>query len=315
MKNEVFLIVILSMFSLFLCCNSAEQSQIKKNDKPEKLANVKSDTLHFELTEGNNILFDAVINKTDTLELFWDTGGTSLVLKHSAIKERTTLLENKNTTYKEVNYEPLEELNSLTLGNMSWDSLTIYPTSLLPEEADGHFGWNLFEGKIVELDYEKNMMIVHHTFSNSLKSYAKLEIEYINTLFCIQGEIQIGERIYSNRYLFDSGFQRAVVLDKELRKESNFPDSLPVIKESRIRNSAGTEFVNQVVEINKICFADICTNQVPVQLLSTPNPARFKTHILGNELLKRYNTVLDFQNNFVYMKPNALMNLPYKDAS
>ena len=73
--------------------------------------------------------------------------------------------------------------------------------------------------------------------------------------------------------------------------------------------------MNQVVEINKIGFDNICANHIPVQLLSTPNPARFKTHILGNELLKRFITALDFQNDFVYMKPNSLMGLPYIDAS
>ena len=74
------------------------------------------------------------------------------------------------------------------------------------------------------------------------------------------------------------------------------------------------KFVNQVVEIEKICFDKSCASQVPVQLLSTPNPARFETHILGGELLKRFNTILDFQNGFVYMKPNSLMSLPYNDA-
>lgn len=193
--------------------------------------------------------------------------------------------------------------------------MTIYPSKVGPDEAAGHFGWNLFEDKIVELDYEKQLMIVHSTFSGNLEGYAKMEIEYINTLFCIRSSIQISEQEYPNRYLFDSGFQRAIVMDKDLRLKSNFPDDLPVIKESKLRNGAGTEFVNRVVVVDKVCFDKICASQVPVQLLSTPNPARFETHILGNELLKRFNTILDFQNDLVYMKPNSLMTLPYKDAS
>jgi len=157
-------------------------------------------------------------------------------------------------------------------------------------------------------------MIIHSSFSESLEEYVKLEIEYINTLFCIKGNIQVGEDNFPNRYLFDTGFQRAIVMDKDLRQKSNFPDKLPVIKESVLRNSAGTKFVNRVVEVDKICFDSACANQVPVQLLSTPNPARFETHILGNELLKRFNTIFDFKNGFVYMKQNSLMKLPYKDS-
>ena len=53
---------------------------------------------------------------------------------------------------------------------------------------------------------------------------------------------------------------------------------------------------------------------IPMQLMTTANPARFKTHILGNEVIKRFNTILDFQNNYVYLKSNNLFDLPYKDA-
>ncbi len=314
-KNVLLAALLIPM--LFSCSST---SKLKKNEVSKessaKFSFQKPDTLAFEITKGNNIIFKTVLNDTDTLDMFLDTGGTSIVLKHSAIKERTSLLHNgKNKKYKEVNYDPLKGGYSLTLGNMRWEDLTIYPTSLLPEESDGHFGWNLFKGKVVELDYEKKLMIVHSYYDGNLSAYAKLEVEYINTLFCVKGTIKVGETEFTNRYLFDSGFQRAIVMDKDLREKSKFPDNLPVIKESKLKNSAGTEFINRVVEIDEICLSTVCANQVPIQLLSTPNPARFETHILGNELLKRFNTILDFQNSFVYLKPNSLMSLPYVDAS
>ncbi|MEM6347536.1 MAG: hypothetical protein AAF927_26855 [Bacteroidota bacterium] len=308
-------IMIILMLQLAYSCSPQGKSQESADNFEKELSNHTSDTLAFEITSGNNILFKAILDKTDTLDLYFDTGGTELVLKHSAIKDKTSLLDGKNENYQEENYVPLEGLYSLALNKLIWEDLTIYPSAVGPQEADGHFGWNLFKDKIVELDYDKQIMIVHTTFSDALESYAKMKIEYINTLFCIRGSIKIGGVEYANRYLFDSGFQRAVILDKDLRQKSNFPDTLPVIKESRLRNAAGTEFVNRVVEIDKLCFENHCLTQVPVQLLSTPNPARFETHILGNELLKRFNTVLDFQNGYVYLKPNSLMNLAYKDAS
>ena len=260
-------------------------------------------------------MFEAVLDDKDTVDLFFVTGGTELVMRHQAIKENTTLLEGRNEQYAEENYVPLEGVYSLSLGDLSWDSLGIYPTAVGPEEADGHFGWDLFQDKVVELDYDQQYMVVHASPPTDLEGYSKLEIEYINTLFCVQASIQVGEQKFPNRYLFDSGFQRAIILDKDLRAKSGFPDTLPVIKESRLRNSAGQEFINRVVSVDQICFENSCASNVPTQLFSTPNPARFETHILGNELLKRFNTILDFQNGFVYLKPNSLMGLPYKDAS
>jgi len=301
------LVIILSACLIFFQCDLSSQ-------KTELQNTIHSDTLSFEITDANNIIFKSVLDEKDTLDLYLDTGGTELVLKHSAIKERTSLLDGKNEDYQEVNYDPLEGVYSLSLNQLSWDSLTIYPTSLLPKEADGHFGWNLFDGKIVELDYENKWMIVHDSLPEISSSYAKMEIEYINTLFCINTQLEVAGRKFSNRYLFDTGFQRAVVMDRELRIEDDFPTDLDVLKESRLRNSEGTEFINQVVEVDKICFDTQCASKLPVQLLSTPNPARFKTHILGNELLKRFNTFLDFQDHHVYLKANNLIDEAYKDA-
>jgi len=310
MKKLLQTLIIFIVISTQFSCNNSNHKVSSSEDK------IQRDTLSFELTKGNNIVFKTILNDVDTLDLFLDTGGTELVLKHTTIKEKTSLLKDgKNKDYKEVNYDPLEDEHTISLGSLSQDSLTIYPTTLLPKEADGHFGWNLFENKIVELDYEKSLMIIHSSFDNISEGYAKLEIEYINTLFCVQGKLNVNDLSFTNRYLFDTGFQRTIVLDKELVAEDKFPQDLPVLKESKLRNSEGTEFINKVVDVDQVCFENICAEKVPVQLLSTPNPARFKTHILGNELLKRYHTIMDFQNGFVYLKPNELMDLPYSDHS
>jgi len=298
---------------LIICfgCSQAESTDTQQPASPPS----KTDTLSFILTEANNIVFEAVLDNRDSITLFFDTGGTEIVLRNQAIKENTSLLEGKNEGYEEENYVPLEGVYSLAIGNLNWDSLSIFPTVIGPEEADGHFGWDLFKGKVVELDYDHQYMVVHDSPPPNLESYSKLEIEYTHTLFCIKASAKVGETVFPNRYLFDTGFQRSVILDKDLRQQSAFPDTLPVIKESKLRNGAGTEFINRVVKVDQICFGNSCAPDVPVQLFAAPNPARFETHFLGNELLKRFSTILDFQNGFVYMKPNSLMGLPYQDAS
>jgi len=309
MKNsQQFLLFILALIFL----NSCEQSN---SNIHQKETSIIRDSIPFELSVANNIIFKTVLNGVDSIDLFFDTGGTELVMLHESVKNNTTLLKDKNENYKEIDFDPLEDNNTLTLGNLSWDSLTIYPVGVGPLEADGHFGWDLFDNKIVELNYDKKVLVTHPSLPQSLDGYAKMEIEYSHTLFCIQGQINIDGKSYPNRYLFDTGFQRALLLDKDLRAESKFPTDLPVIKKSELRNSAGTVFVNQVVNAEQFCFKEICANNVPTQLFSTPNPARFETHILGNELLKRFNTIFDFQSDYVYLKPNTLMSLPYTDAS
>jgi hypothetical protein len=77
----------------------------------------------------------------------------------------------------------------------------------------------------------------------------------------------------------------------------------------------GKAFPVVTVNIEKLQMARNSLLNIPAQKLTTSNPAGFPVHILGNEVLKRFNTILDFQKNKVYLQPNKLWNLPYTDAS
>jgi len=221
----------------------------------------------------------------------------------------------KQSDIEQLQLDASDSLHSFAIGNMNWDSLKIYPARIGPEEAVGHFGWNLFEDRIIELNYEDQILIVHDELPSDLSEYTKLEIEYTHTLFCVKGRMSVNSQDFIGKFLFDTGFQRAVVLDRELTKKSDFPTDLAVIKETRLKNSQGQEFVNKVVEIDSLQLKQLSAPDVPVQMLSTPNPARFETHILGGELLKRFNTILDFRYGHVYLRANSLMSLPYQDKS
>ena len=283
--------------------------------KYKKLKAATHDTIPFVLTAANNILFKVFLNEKDTLNLFFDTGATDIILSHETIANKTKLLAGKDKGFKTQNYVRLNALSKLQIGNTTWEGLEIYPVSLSPKGADGHFGWNLFDGRIVELDYDKKIMVIHSSLAKEFIGYTKLDIEYIKTLFCIKGKLVVKGKAYSNRFLFDSGYQRAMLLDSILMKEQNFPRDLPIIKTSNLRNSVGKIFQTKIINNEKIILGGCMAFNIPAQLLNTANPAQFKTHILGNELLKRFNTILDFQNNYVYLKPNSLTNITYVDAS
>ncbi len=273
------------------------------------------DTIPFTLTDGNNIKISVLLNQVDTLDLYFDSGGTEVVLSHDAIAQKTSLLANMPEGFQTQDYETFNSTNSLQIGNLTWDSLDIYPVRHRGQGTDGSFGWDLFEGRVVELDYDKSIMVIHSSLPKKLKGYAKMAIEYTHTLFCVQGKLIARNKQYKNRFLFDTGYQRAVLLDSILVQEQQFPKDLPLLKVTRLRNGVGDVFVTKTVSCDQVKLGKHAAHSVPVQLLSAPNPARFKTHILGNEFLKRFNTFLDFQAGYVYMKPNGLMEVPYVDGA
>jgi len=281
------------------CHTRIESPPIKNYSKKRP---VTHDTIPFTLTDFNNVKIKAILNNTDTLNLMFDSGTTGLLLTNAAIKNKTHLSNNSKAD------------NTLKIRNLVWDSLQVYPVELSGQGTDGRFGWDLFDGKIVEIDYDKSIFIVQTNLPRINEVYSKLNMEYMHTLFCITGELEIKNKKYKNRFLFDNGYQRTAMLDTVLMNEQHYPKDLTVIKKVIMKNGQGKDVPIITVNNEQLNLGKQVLLNIPVQLLATSNPARFKTHILGNEVLKRFNTILDFQNNFVYLKPNGLMNLPYKDA-
>jgi len=282
--------------------------------KYRELSPATHDTIPFELTAKNNLKFQVFLNEKDTIHLQFDTGGSGFMMTHDAIRDKTNILEDYPEDFKTQDYRPLKEGHQLRMGNFVIKDTRVWPVSIQPKVVDGKFGWNYFDGQVVEIDYEKELMIIHSSLAEIPEDYVQLPIEYINGLYCIQGNIEVKGKSYANRFLFDTGYQRSIVMDSAIVAKQGFPKDLPTLKETKLTNSSGEIFYTKIVNGDFVKFGKAIAPNVPLELLNTPNPAQFQTHIIGGELAKRFNTIFDFQNNFVYLKANSLMSQKYVDA-
>jgi len=262
------------------------------------------DSIPLFINNESTIYVKSIFNKVDSLNLNFDSGTTELVLTNEVLKHKIKSDPKLyNTTY------------SLNIGNSDYKT-KLYPAELTGVGTDGRFGWDLFDGKIVELNYDKNVMIVHSILPKYVsrdKDFSKLNIKYLSSLFLVESTIEQGGVKNTNWFLFDTGYHRTAMLDNDLLKTGNFPaDKMEVIKKVMMHGATGNEIpvVTSNLQILKIGKYEL--KDVPVQLLTGNKPLRgANIHILGNEVLKRFNTFLDFQNNVIYLKPNQYYNDGY----
>ncbi|KOS07242.1 hypothetical protein AM493_15260 [Flavobacterium akiainvivens] len=258
------------------------------------------DTIPFTLTEYNNIKLQCVVNQ-DTLSLKFDSGTTGVLLTYDALAKTRGI-------------DTIKRTNTIKMGGQFWDKQRVYPVVLSGQGTDGRFGWDLFAGKVLEIDYDKSLFIVHNTLPKPGRGWEKFAIEYSNTLFCINGNLEINGKKYPNKFLFDTGYQRTIMLDSGWIAQQHYPkDELPVIKKVIMHNGMGEEVPVITVSNEKLNLGKLSLKDIPVQLMTGVNPAWPGIHILGNEVLKRYNTIFDFKENIVYLKPNTLLNAEYTE--
>ncbi|PXW14786.1 hypothetical protein C8D70_106124 [Chryseobacterium sp. CBTAP 102] len=262
------------------------------------------DTMKLHINEQNTIFVKTVLNKTDTLLLNFDTGTSDLVLTQETLKNKIKSSLKSGT-------------NILQIGNREYKGFTIYPAQLTGHGTDGRFGWDLFDGMIVELNYDKGLMVVHSQLPPDVKSqYSSVPIKYFNNVFQVQVGITQDKVKNKDWYLFDTGYQRTAMLDGPLLNEQGFPaDKMTVIKKVIMKGAQGNEIPVMTSNLQSLSLGKTKLKNIPVQLLSQSRPVTgTRMNILGNEILKRFNVFLDFQKNVVYMKPNQLVNVTYIES-
>ena len=282
-------------------CLTRIESAVPKNFSTVRPA--FHDSIRLGINEQNTMFVKTLLNKTDSLVLNFDTGSNNLSLTRETLKDK-------------IKEQLKGRVNVLSIGNKKYDGFRIYQVELSGHGTDGRFGWDLFDGMVVELNYDKGIMVVHSElpeFVKKDKAYQPLDIIYFDQLFFVETTIKQGRKTLKDWFLFDTGYQRTVMLDGPLLKEQLFPtDQMKIIKRVVMKGGQGNEIPVITANLESLSLGKYHLKNIPSQVLSESRPVKDKKmNILGNEILKRFNIFLDFQHNVIYLKPNKLFNDAY----
>lgn len=276
------------------------------------------DTIPFVLTSYNAIHVTSIINDRDTVSLYFDVGSFDFRLTREAILTRTKLLANQPdavTGKAQPDFAKREKVVKLQMGKSIWTNPTVMLTGQAAHDMDGRFGWNLFEGKAVEIDYDKGLLIIHSRLPKIRAGYVKSTLTFIRSFVCMDATLNIDSRLYKGKFLIDTGADKAMILDSAWVASQRLPSGLPLIKKSVVTDPRGVKYETRVVRVPGLTVNGFPLTSVPAMVLGSKRPLDFSINYVGNDLLKRFNTIFDFKNDRIYLKPNSLQNAPYQGNS
>lgn len=285
-------------------CRTRIQSMETKNFS--KLFPEIHDSIPFFVNKYNTNFLPVVFNGTDSLTLNFDTGATEIDITTDAIKKKVKSPPKINNTSYDIK-----------IGNRVYKS-KIYDIEVAGNEVDGLLGWNMFDGMIVELDYDRNKMIVHSKLPKQVlrdRKYSKFKITYIKNKPFIESEIAQSGTKNKSLFFFDLGYQRTVMLDNDLLQKAGFPtEKMEVIKKVIMHGTRGNEVPVITANLGSLKIGNFELKNVPAQIMGQNKPMKgVNVHYLGSDILKRFNTILDFQKDVIYLKPNHLYDTTYAD--
>jgi hypothetical protein len=290
----------------------------KSVGSPLKQAPNGHDTIPFTLTKDNAIHVKSILNSRDTLNLHFDVGSIDFRLTKTAVLGKTNLLANQPDALAgkmKPDFNRLEKINTLQIGRLIWDNPTVGVANNAAHEMDGRFGWRVFDGKVVEIDYDKSRLIVHDRLPKRRQGYVKSDIKFIQSSFCVEATIKTDGKNYTGDFLFDTGSDLAMILDSLWIRNQQFPRNLKIMKKLTFSDGAGREYASAVVSVPSLILNGFVLNTIPTSLLGYKSPGGFQMNYFGNDLLKRFNVIIDLKNDHIYLKTNGLVGMPYLNRS
>jgi hypothetical protein len=287
-------------------CYTQIASAIPPQNKQDGYA-IKNDTIPFKLTAYSAIAVKAVMNDADTLNLHFDVSSFDFHLTRDAILKKTKLLPNQADVLAgkaKPNFNEMNKAQKLQIGTAVWRNQEMLPTGLTSYGMDGRFGWNLFEGKQVEVDYNNNRLIIYSKMPKGLNGYERSKIGFVHSYGYATETFEIGGKKYTGKFSMDTGSDQSIILDSSWVAKNNFPTDLKLIKSSTITDPSGKKYQMKIVEAPLFRLNGFPVANVPTIILGSKNPVGFEMNYFGNGLLKRFNMILDFKNDYLYLKPN-----------
>lgn len=257
----------------------------------------------------------------DTLNFIMDTGSVGISLDSSTcirMNIRSVLSDKTITSVGGTRKLSFVNNQSLLLGQIMVDSLNFHigDFRLLSSEygnrIDGIIGDSFYTRYIVSIDYDSNQMYIYTKGNfNYPKGGFILKPTFTNLPAEWAGIHDIRE--VKARFYFDTGAGLCVLLNSEFIEDSSilFPGKKPFPIQAQ---GMGGKVIMHVTTIKEFKLGPYRFRNLPTHIFEdvyhiTSYPSL--AGLIGNDILRRFNIVLNYGKRIFYLKPNSHFNDPF----
>ncbi|OIN56072.1 aspartyl protease family protein [Arsenicibacter rosenii] len=259
----------------------------------------------FRLTTHNNLSVKAVLNGKDTVNLMFHTAANAITLTDEALQRVKSLVFSGADTVKSwggsQNTSRFSKQNRVQIGGQSWSDTPIWENKNSGPETDGKFGIDLFAGKVIEIDFDKSLILIHNALPKKAATYEKQPLTFRDDMLFLEGGCLVGGQVLTNRFLLHSGYSGALLFDDQFTNEHKLPEKLTITDEKELKDSFGNVIKTQKAILPAFMVGKETLTNVSAGFFKG-SLGRQQMSIMGGELLKRFNLIIDAKRAFIYLK-------------
>ena len=275
-----------------------------------------SDTIQFIFSKSEEITIKGSLNNTGIVDLIFDTGAGYNYFIGNGLNEKFGLKINGLMEDESVTGLATEQTsfpNQLQIASLKWNNQSITYIDEKGYTGGGVIiGYNMFENKVVKIDYDKSLLILSDELPVDISGYTSVPMRHTTGGTYIELTIFNGKKEIKGWFLFDTGASFALSMNADFESKNLIKDGMKKIGTGRI---ASTESDYQEVDIvlaPKIKLGDIEISDAPINI-GGKNMFQLKyAGIVGISILKQLNTIIDYKNQRIYFKTNNMFGISLK---
>jgi hypothetical protein len=209
----------------------------------------------------------------------------------------------------------------LRVPNLLIDSLSFHVndyqilTNVYGERIDGIIGYSVLSRYIIKLDYDSS--IIEFWSKGSFK-YPRggFLLKPLITSIPVQAARIKDERTVNSRFLFDIGAGMNMILSNDFLKDSALLSRKRKLY-PKLAEGLGGEIEMTVTVIKEVKLGPFRFRNVPIYAFDdTYNVTSYPylAGIIGNDLLRRFNIILNYEKRDIYITPNSHYSDPFDYA-
>ena len=309
------------LFCFLLAVSISTTAQEQFIEPPARLLT----SFRFRQLSGGVILFNARFgNYPDTLNFILDTGSGGISLDSTTVEyfkitptpSEMTILGIAGTRKVSFIYQQKLHLPGLTVDSLNFH-INNYDilTQVYGEKIDGIIGFSLLSRYIFNINYDSLKISI---FTNGRMKYPRGGWLYEPILRTLPVQTaRIRDAVTSNsRFLFDIGAGLCLMLNADFIEDSNFLDKKRVLY-SKEAEGVGGKIDMHLTVIKEIRLGPYRFKNIPTfvfddtfNLTSYP----YLSGIIGNDILRRFNLILNYAKREFYFLPNSHYQDPFDYA-
>lgn len=281
-----------------------------------QLVEQKQDTIPFTLTDDNNILIETILNEKDTVQMMFHTAQSTVGLTFDAIERIGADHFDKQVEAESWGGKGTGSYsrgNHIQVQNFEWTDVTVWAGEHSGPGSDGKFGPNLFAEKVIELNFDKKIMVIHARLPDAIEGYEKMALQFQDHMMFVETDFSIDGVTHTRRALLHSGYAGTLLLDEEYVDQNNLRQAIPVSRGKDLKDSYGHAIETEKATLPEFSVGSETFQNMPIGFFAGKIGGDSRS-VMGGNLIKRFNMYLDLQNAFIYLQPSALFGTDFEKS-